>query len=259
MASGAQLARLAFRHPVEAAYRLAGSFEDRRGEAESREAAGLYRPEEAWLERLHDGFGVESCQEEDAFGAAWSELESGAGELHVESHDGDRAFARALWCVVRHTGARRLVETGVARGVSSRILLEALDPVPGGGLWSVDLPLLSDDWAGLQGTAVPPELRESWTYVRGPSKRVLPRLLGRIGPIDVFVQDSRGTTGTAGFEFRAAWDAMRPGGVLIANSVERSPAFARFTAEVAPTLTLVAPFTRKRGVFGIAVKGDPAG
>ena len=159
-----------------------------------------------------------------------------AGELHVESHDGDRAFARALWCVVRHTGAERLVETGVARGVSSRILLVALDPKPGGGLWSVDLPLLSDEWADLLGTAITPDLRERWTYVRGPSKRVLPRLLRRIGPIDVFVQDSRGTTGTAGFEFRAAWRALRPGGVLIANSVERSPAFSRFAEEVAPSL-----------------------
>ena len=259
MASGAQLARLALRHPVEAAYRLTGSFEDRRVEAESREAEGLYEPAENWLEQLHRGLGVGICREADAFGEAWSELESGTGELRVESHDGDRAFARALWCVVRHTGAERLVETGVARGVSSRILLVAVDPKQAGGLWSIDLPLLSDEWAELLGAAITPDLRERWTYIRGPSKRVLPRLLRRIGPIDVFVQDSRGTTGTAGFEFRAAWGALRPGGVLIANSIERSPAFARFTEEVAPSLTVVAPFTRKQGVFGIAVKGDRAG
>lgn len=258
MASGAELAKLALRHPVEAAYRLTGSFEDRRIEAESREAEGLYEPADDWLEQLHDGLAVGTCKEEGPFDEAWSELERRAGELRVESHDGDRAFARALWCVVRHTGAERLVETGVARGVSSRILLEAVDP-KGGGLWSVDLPLLSDEWAGLLGTAITPELRDRWTYVRGPSKRVLPRLLHRISPIDVFVQDSRGTTGTAGFEFQAAWKALRPGGVLVANSIERSPAFARFTDEQAPSLCLVAPFARKRGVFGLAVKADRAG
>jgi Methyltransferase domain len=257
MASGAELARLTLRHPVEAAYRLAGTFEDRRVEAESREAEGLYEPADDWLEQLHDRLGVVNCDEEDPFGDAWSELESLAGELHVESHDSDRAFARALWCVVRHTRAKRVVETGVARGVSARILLEAVDPRGGGGLWSVDLPLLSDEWVGLFGTAITADLREHWTYVRGPSKRVLPRLLRRLGQIDVFVQDSRGTTGTAGFEFGAAWRALRPGGVLIANSVERSPAFSRFAEEVAPSLSVVAAFDRKPGVFGVAVKAGP--
>jgi hypothetical protein len=242
---------------VEAAYRLAGSFEDRRVESESRAAEGLYEPADDWLEQLHERLGVARCEEEGAFAEAWSALESRVGELHVESHDGDRAFGRALWCVVRHLRAERVAETGVARGVSSRIVLEALKCKPGTGLWSVDLPLLSHDWAALLGTAITPELRDRWTYVRGPSKRVLPRLLRRIGPIDLFVQDSRGTTATAGFEFRAAWEGLRPGGVLIANSVERSPAFGEFSDAVAPSLTVVARFTRKRGVFGIAVKAGP--
>jgi predicted O-methyltransferase YrrM len=257
MASSAELVKLALRRPVEAAYRLAGGFEDRRVESESREAEGLYEPAEDWLDQLHERLGVEACKEEGAFAEAWSELELRSGELHVESHDGDRAFARALWCAVRHTGAERLVETGVARGVSSRILLVAVDPKPTGGLWSVDLPLLSEEWADRFGTAVTPDLRDRWTYIRGPSKRVLPRMLRRIGPIDVFVQDSRGTTGTAGFEFRAAWKALRPGGVLIANSIERSPAFSSFVDEVAPSLTVVAAFDRKPGVFGIAVNAGP--
>ena len=45
----------------------------------------------------------------------------------------------------------------------------------------------------------------------------------------------------------------------MADGIERSPAFARFTEEVTLSLTVVAPFTRKQGVFGIAVKGDRAG
>jgi predicted O-methyltransferase YrrM len=254
MSAGSSLAKLALRHPVEAAYRLAGKLEDRRVETESRAAIGVYEPTPGWLEVLHAHLNVQPCRQEPEFCEAWGQIESGAGELRVESHDGDRAFARALWCMARHCDARRVVETGVARGVSSGILLQAIDDREDAHLWSVDLPLLSEEWAELLGTAIPQGLRDQWTYLRGPSKRVLPRLLRRIRPIDLFVQDSRGTLATAGFEFRVAWEALRPGGVLIANSVDRSVAFDLHVREVSPAFAFTASFSRKPGVFGFAQK-----
>jgi hypothetical protein len=251
----AGLAKLALRHPVEATYRLAGRLEDRHVENESLAAIGAYTPAPGWLELVHRHLNTRACGQEHEFQEAWDQIESLAGELRVESHDGDRAFARALWCAARHIDAKKVVETGVARGVSSRILLQALGDRADTRLWSVDLPLLSEDWADLLGTAVPQDLRGRWTYLRGPSKRILPKLLPKIRPIDLFVQDSRGTAGTAGFEFRVAWDALRPGGVLIANSVDRSLAFARFVEEVSPAFAFTASFSRKAGVFGLAQKG----
>lgn len=254
MSSAVRFAKLAVRHPIEAAHRLAGLREDRLGPTERHEAARAYQPEPGWLDSLHERLEVERCQEERPFSEIWREIESAAGELRVESHDGDRAFGRALWCIVRHTGAGKVVESGVARGVSSRIVLEALIDDPDARLWSVDLPLLSDEWADLTATAVPEALRSGWTYVRGPSRRALPKLLSEIAPIDVFVQDSRGTTPTAGFEFRAAWDALAPGGFLLANSIERSLAFDRFAQEVRPAYIFTGALSPKPGIFGLMQK-----
>lgn len=250
-----EVATLVLAHPVEAYYRLSGQLEGRRVDAEREEAKGAYTADRSWLRHLHDELGAGDCREAPEFEARWQELESLAGGLDVDSHDGDGALARATWCVIRHGGAERVVETGVARGVYSRMLLEALTPDGAGRLWSVDLPLLSKDWADVLASAVPDRLRPRWSYLRGPSRRALPRLLSEIGPIDLFVQDSRSTVATASFEFDTAWNALRSGGFLIANSVDRSVAFARFVERMRPSFALTAPFDEKPGLFGIARKG----
>ncbi len=48
------------------------------------------------------------------------------------------AFLQAIWCLIRRLTAAKVVETGVAHGVTSRIVLEALNGR--GHLWSIDLP-----------------------------------------------------------------------------------------------------------------------
>jgi hypothetical protein len=121
-----------------------------------------------------------------------------------------------------------VVETGVARGVSSRFVLEALERNGTGHLWSVDLPPLMPGFHGAVGVAVTQALRPRWTYVRGSSLRELPRLLGEIAPIELFVQDSVGTPPTVLAELELAWHALRPGGWLVVNAVNRSDAFGRF-------------------------------
>ena len=249
----ANVVKLVVRHPVEAAYRFAGQLEGRRVDAEAQAAAGVYSPDPDWLSALHARLGAPDCAEDEGFRRCWAELEELAGGLNVNSHDGDAALGRALWCAIRHGRARRVVETGVARGVSSRVSLEALDPDC--GLWSVDLPLLSADWSAVIASAVPERLHARWTYVRGPSRRMLPRVLAQLGTIDVFLQDSRSTVATAGFEIATAWAALRPGGILIANSVDASLAFARFVEAHRPPFALTAEFERKSGLFGIAQKG----
>ncbi len=136
------------------------------------------------------------------------------------------------------------------------MILEALaDNAPEAGLWSVDLPLLS---GGVEviASAVPDRLRSRWTYVRGPSRRVLRKLFERTGGIDLFLQDSRSTVATASFEFETAWRALQPGGLLIANSVDCSLAFAQFVDVTRPSFAVTARFERKPGLFGIARKAE---
>ena len=71
--------------------------------------------------------------------------------------DADIELGRAAWCLARHLCPARVIETGVARGLSTRILLEALERNAGRGhLWSIDLPpLLERALAQEVGAAVP--------------------------------------------------------------------------------------------------------
>ena len=55
-------------------------------------------------------------------------------------NDGDRAFGEAIWCLVQHLRPATVVETGVAHGLTSRVILEGLLCTGYGLLWSVDLP-----------------------------------------------------------------------------------------------------------------------
>lgn len=249
------VAKLALRHPIEAFDRLSGQLEDRHVEYQRRAASGAYTVDSNWLDTFNSSSGTKKVSgDERDFWDSWRAIERAAVELNVHSHDGDAAFARAVWHAIRCGGAERIVESGVARGVSSRIALEALKVSSSGHLWSVDLPLLSQDWARLLATAVPEGCRPRWTYIRGSTRRVLPGLLRKIGPIDLFIQDSRSSLKTASMEFKLAWGALRPGGWLIANSVDRSVAFAEFVESVGPSLAVVAPFDRQLGLFGIARK-----
>lgn len=239
-------------HPVEAAYRFAGQVELRNVDEQKRDAVGAYEGDPAWRDRLHGELGIEHCDQTPRFDQAWEPVAAVPGGLRVDSQDGDAALSRAIWCAIRHSGAKRAVEVGVARGVSTAMTLAALDG--GGHLWSVDLPLLSDDWRSRMATAVPEELKRDWTYVRGPSRRRLKPLLAEVGPVDVFLADALGTLSSATFDFEAGWEGLRPGGWFFAGSVDRSLAFARFVERIAPPFWLTAPFERKEGVFGIARK-----
>ena len=171
---------------------------------------------------------------DDGWDDVLSSLENRLADF-PSGHDADVALARSIWQIVRTTHATKVVETGVARGVTSRSVLEALEENGHGGLWSVDLPPVLSGYHSSVGAAVPEELRHRWTYIRGSSRQKLGRLLHELRPIDVFIQDSLGTPPTVMHEISLAFAALRPGGWLIVNAIDRSSAFASFV-EAHPSL-----------------------
>ncbi len=219
-----------------------------------------HRPElpadPAWERLLHEALGQPwPCSEMEAFQERWFGLERlldgllplGAG------HDADQALARALWCLVRHTRPRRVVETGVARGVLTSFVLQALQENDEGHLWSIDLPPMLPRWNEESGVAVTEDLRARWSLLRGASRRHLPGLLRDLGSIDLFIHDSLHTRRTMQFELTRAWEALAPGGVLVADDADLNDAFASF-ADGAVWRRLVVQEERKDAKFGIAFK-----
>src|SRR4029450_37487 len=150
-----------------------------------------WRPESAypldvdWEERLHAYLGVAwPCPDREPFDQAWRTAIGELGQLGLAVgretfggwDDGDRALARAAWCVVRHSGPERVVETGVGRGLTTRTILAALETKGAGHLWSIDQPPpLSPALSGQTGAAGAAHVRSRWSYVRVSRRRQLPR------------------------------------------------------------------------------------
>jgi hypothetical protein len=246
-------------HPGEAVDRVRSKAEVFSDERRQPSVSVAYEPTQDFEARLHTQLGEPyPCRASAEFDETWAGLEvsfaddsSFVGEW---IHDSDPGLARTVWCLVRHLRPRNVVETGVARGITSRVLLEALEKNGEGLLWSVDLPLLRSRWHAQTGAAVPESLRTRWTYLRGSSRRRLPKLLSTLGAIDVFVHDSAHTEANMRFEFETAWPALRDGGALVSHDAGMNDAFAAF-ADAAGAEPLLSRYDESSGLVGVLVKG----
>jgi Methyltransferase domain len=262
--------RTALRHPRESIERARGRIDTRRDKRELTALRGKqddrYAITEDWESVLHEAIGAPwPCQEPERFGEIWDATVSGltARGLRVGLasyrgwNDGDPAQAKAIWCLIAHLRPAAVVETGVAHGLTSRVILQGLDRNETGHLWSVDLPAVDPALHHEIGMAVPENLRARWTYIKGTSRRRLPELARELRQVDLFVHDSLHTARNTGFELDTVWPALPAGGVAVVDDIDRSLGFSRFTERVAPEAQVIARHVTGSGLWGTAVKGRP--
>ncbi len=178
-------------------------------------------------------------------------------------NDGDAGLVRAIWCLIRHLKPARVIETGVAHGVTSRFILEALARNGGGHLWSIDLPPIERDLRKQVGMAVGDRYAGRWTYIEGSSRRRLPGMLSQLGQIDLFIHDSMHSERNVRFELDQAWAALKPGGAIVVDDVDANWGFRSFTQTFSGHESIICeaeplhPDLRrfnKKGLFGIILK-----
>ncbi|HEY7015608.1 MAG TPA: class I SAM-dependent methyltransferase [Streptosporangiaceae bacterium] len=260
-------ANMMLRHPREGIERVRGRIDTRQ---DKRELATLGCPQsehyavvEDWAPVLHKAIDAPwPCQEPERFGRVWEATVSGltAAGLRVGLasyrgwNDGDRAQAEAIWCLVAHLRPANVVETGVAHGLTSRVILEGLHRNGHGHLWSVDLPAVDPALHHEIGVAVPEDLRSRWTYVEGTSLRRLPGLVRRLQRIDLFVHDSLHTARNTCFELGTVWPVLPPGGVAVVDDIHRSLGFSRFIERAAPGAWVATRHVAGDGLWGAAIK-----
>ena len=223
-----------------------------------------------WEDTLHGLLGSGwPCDEQFAFGTVWDDalerlahrsLAVGRG-MYCGWDDADAGFARAAWCLTRHLRPRTVVETGVARGLTTRAVLQALATNDCGELASIELPPWRDrrELARQTAAAVPIQLIARWTLVEGSSRRRLPGLLTRLGGIDLFVHDSSHSYRNMSFELEQAWAALRPHGFLLVDDVHRNGAFGECRRRFGMPPGIVCPSDDGRGMFGLIHKPRPLG
>ena len=231
-----------------------------------------YESDKDWGQRLHDSLGVPwPCVEADESYCVWRQI---IGELETKGihagpesfqawNDGDAGLVRAIWCLTRHLKPKTVVETGVAHGVTSRCLLEALERNGDGHLWSIDLPPLERSWRKEVGAAVGDHHPDRWSYISGSSRRRLPDLLSRLSQIDLFIHDSLHTERNVRFELDRAWAVLRPNGALVIDDIDANWGFQSFTQSFSGHQSMICeaepirPDPRRfnqKGLFGIILK-----
>jgi hypothetical protein len=232
----------------------------------------LYQPDREWETRLCHMVSIGSSDKlAIEFRHLWTKV---LQELELKGiqpgpasfkgwNDGDAGFVRAIWYLVRQMRPATVVETGVAHGVTSRFILEALEKNGRGHLWSIDRPPIDPEWQEQIGIAVDDRLRHRWSYIRGSSRQQLPGLLSTLGKVDLFVHDSLHSERNVRFEMDSVWRTLPSGGAIVVDDIDVNRGFRSFTAAFPGQAALVCesepvrPDLRRfnqKGLFGIVRK-----
>lgn len=196
---------------------------------------------------------IESGTVAEEIEAAWKALPekpSRTGRL-------DFASAEMLYALVRNLKPGKVMETGVANGISSFYILAAMEKNGRGRLISIDcVPEGAPDFLPPgkgPGWLIPAGLRGRWELVAGSSAEHLPRLLEREAPVDIFLHDSEHSYANMMFEYSSAWPRLRGGGLLLTDDAGLTFAFRDFAARTgAPRLVLA-------DKLGVMKKGGRSG
>lgn len=141
-----------------------------------------------------------------------------------------------LHTLIRMTRPKVVVETGVAAGLTTTVILDALALNGVGKLYSIDLPpesvqgrTIADggryDRAFAEekrpGWLVPNRLREigNWDLLLGDVRDVLPPLLSNLSTIDFFLHDDLHTPEHMLWEFNLVWPCLSTGGILASDDL----------------------------------------
>jgi predicted O-methyltransferase YrrM len=152
--------------------------------------------------------------------------------------------APVMYSFIRLFKPETVVETGVASGVSTAVILKAMSANGRGRLYSIDLKASpeTDPFVRLPpgkqpGWLVPEDLQDRWEFHAGKSSDVLPALLPKLGAIDVFIHDSLHTYENMRYEYREAYPYVRSGGVIASDDVTWNSAWPEMVQEVQPLRT----------------------
>lgn len=129
--------------------------------------------------------------------------------------------AKALYIVIRTVKPDCVIETGVANGISTLIIVKALIKNGSGLLYSIDV---RDD----VGPLLEPAESEYWKLLvlrRTVFANNLSRLISELPPCDIFLHDSNHSYMWQKKEYRLASAHLRNGGLLLSDDINTSWAF----------------------------------
>jgi predicted O-methyltransferase YrrM len=159
---------------------------------------------------------------------------NGTAEKVLPGNRPTHFFGKFLYFIVRMAQPEVMVETGVAHGVSSWTILNAMNKNGKGRLLSIDLPdkdLKSYNPGTIQqasGWVVPDSLKGRWELRLGSSRELLPVVLQELESIDLFFHDSDHSYENMHFEFATVLPFISTDGLIISDDVHKNSSFEEF-------------------------------
>ncbi len=146
--------------------------------------------------------------------------------------------SKMLFVIVRAIKPKIVIETGVANGVSSSMLLLGLEKNNSGKLFSIDFSrtnTISKKGATkipknkTVGWLVPIHLKKRWDLRIGDSKKILPILLEEQKECDIFLHDSNHSYEHMTFEFETVSQHVKK--LILSDDIARNEAFNDFSSK----------------------------
>jgi len=147
-----------------------------------------------------------------------------------------------MYVVCRLTKPDVVIGSGVRFGSFDAHITAALNKNDNGVMYGIDLPNAIEKFD--YGYLIPGSCEKRWELRLGDAKDILPELLEKVGPVDIFLHDSLHTRKHMKWEFEIAYPRIIKGGILASHDVLLSNVFGNFANSKDMTWTRV----RNQGV-----------
>jgi predicted O-methyltransferase YrrM len=173
----------------------------------------------------------------------------------IPNRMGGQGNLEIIYQLAEYVRATRAIETGVSYGWSSLTLLLSLNEREGSQLVSTDLPYFSEHSESYVGCVVPDRLKSIWTILPYADREALIDALKILPQIDLCHYDSDKFYQGKMWAYPLLWQALKPGGIFIADDIDDDFAFRDFCEEIdRPPWIVETPFTNDIKYVGILVK-----
>jgi len=159
-----------------------------------------------------------------------------------------------LYALCKILKPEAIVETGVAYGLSSAYILQALKENDKGTLYSIDSIFRPWESERMIGAAIPSELRSRWKFTNGIATEKLDELLKSLKQIDIFIHDSLHTYQNMISEFNIVWPYIKKQGFLVSDDIGNNNAFYDFCTKNNLEALILSQKNEKKSYLGIIKK-----
>ena len=155
-----------------------------------------------------------------------------------------------LYNIVLHSGAKKIIETGVAYGWSSLAILLAIKDTEGAKLISNDMPYINMDNDDFVGCVVSESLNHKWELQRLPDVKGIPLALKKFNQeIDLCHYDSDKSYTGRTWASPLLWAALNPGGYFVSDDINDNLAFKHFCESMNRTPVIIKHMDKYVGVI----------